>query len=393
VTRRAFTRRVLAAAAFGAATTLVASAPPGVASPVQPPPGSYVGTTLPVGWELCILQGVGAPVTQQNVADLDVWQVEEGGSTQNTAAFNPFNTRGQIDAAGAPLPSVISANGFPAFPSWQWGCAATVATLVQSNMTPIVAALRRGDVYPPGVFLSDVDQSQWCAPSPDGTPCYASALVPGDGSSGRSVALIPDTSEDGFTLYTGTGKDLSTYDSDTSVVAQDQEALAASTEQLVMTEQQLSIAQVELGSAKEVLRRIAIYDYTTDGTFSRDNNLQPFEIPSENDLLSQVFGKVATSTAISRVETDQASVALWSTRRTLAQQAVDHANAVLDSADAAQLQAVVKVVGDMKKIQAAAACAGTGTGVTTGAPTAAVAISDPVPVAAARSCVAALAAL
>ena len=44
-------------------------------------------------------------------------------------------------------------------------------------MWSITAALRAGNVAPPSVFLADVDKSQWCAPSADGTPCYASRIV------------------------------------------------------------------------------------------------------------------------------------------------------------------------------------------------------------------------
>ena len=134
------------------------------------------GTALPAGWELCVLQGTSAPLTQDNVADLDGWQVQEGGSTNNTAAYNPFNTGRETDVTGTGLPTVAS-SGFPAFANWLSGCAATVATLLQPNMATITAALRAGNVSPSAAFLALVDQSQWCAPSPDGVPCYANAIL------------------------------------------------------------------------------------------------------------------------------------------------------------------------------------------------------------------------
>ena len=99
-------------------------------------------TPLPPGWELCVLEGVSAPASANNVADLDEWQAAEGGSTNNTAAFNPFNTGRMTDVTGAAIPGAVSANGFPAFPTWAAGCAATVATLFQPNMWVITAALR-----------------------------------------------------------------------------------------------------------------------------------------------------------------------------------------------------------------------------------------------------------
>src|ERR1700761_3708958 len=140
-------------------------------------------TPLPPGWELCILQGVGAPATAPNVADLDEWQAAEGGSTNNTAAFNPYNTLRTTDNTGAPIAgAATSANGFPAFPSWAAGCAATVATLFQPNMWVITAALRAGNVTPQAAFLAVVDQSSWCAPSPGGVPCYVNAMEVTPGS-------------------------------------------------------------------------------------------------------------------------------------------------------------------------------------------------------------------
>ena len=128
----------LAIAAVGLCGSLVAWTSGGTAS------ASGSDTPLPPGWELCVLQGLTAPLTPANVTDLDAWQAAEGGSTNNTAAYNPFNTLRTTDVTGAPIPGVTSANGFPAYANWQGGCAATVATLVQPNMWVITAALRGG---------------------------------------------------------------------------------------------------------------------------------------------------------------------------------------------------------------------------------------------------------
>ncbi len=120
-----------------------------------PPPGpagavtATGNTPLPPGWELCLLQGINGPATQANVNDLDAWQQAEGGSTNNTAAYNPFNTRRTTDFNNQPLPEVETSNGFPAFASWQAGCAATTGTLLQMNMWSITSALRAGNVSPP----------------------------------------------------------------------------------------------------------------------------------------------------------------------------------------------------------------------------------------------------
>src|SRR5579863_4346198 len=137
-------RRALVGVAVGTATLAVpmrsdsyaAGAPPAAATtpavPSGPAPGP--GTPLPAGWELCILQGIGAPGTAANIAALDEWQSAEGGSTANAAAFNPCNTRRMTDASGTALPVSGAPGGFAAFTTWQAGCAATVATLLQPTM-------------------------------------------------------------------------------------------------------------------------------------------------------------------------------------------------------------------------------------------------------------------
>ena len=174
-------------------------------------------TPLPPGWELCVLEGVAAPATAANVADLDEWQAAEGGSTNNTAAYNPFNTLRTTDITGAPIPSLVSANGFPAFPSWAAGCSATVATLFQPNMWVITAALRAGNVTPPAAFLAVVDQSSWCAPSPGGVPCYVNAM---ESTPGSLTLDVPASSA--LDVYRNVNTDLQSYQQSIASVTADQ---------------------------------------------------------------------------------------------------------------------------------------------------------------------------
>ena len=218
-------RRLRLAAAFAAAAALL-GAGAGALTFTAGPAGSVPvagETALPPGWELCILAGLTAPVTPANVADLDAWQAAEGGSTNNSAAYNPYNTRRTTDVFGLTLPSVDSGNGFPAFGSWLDGCAATVATLFQGNMAPITAALRAGTVAPPGAFLATVDQSQWCAPSADGTPCYANQILGATGT--LASALLQSSSA--LDVYGNVKSDLHTYQQDVTTISTDQEVLTA----------------------------------------------------------------------------------------------------------------------------------------------------------------------
>ena len=175
-------------------------------------------TPLPPGWELCVLGGVGAPATAANVADLDEWQAAEGGSTNNTAAFNPYNTLRTTDSTGRGHPrhdhsGTASRRSPPGRPA----VLATVATLFQPNMWVITAALRAGNVTPAAAFLAVVDQSSWCAPSPAGVPCYVNAMeiTPG------SLALdIPASSA--LDVYGNVNTDLQSYQQSIATVAADE---------------------------------------------------------------------------------------------------------------------------------------------------------------------------
>ena len=154
-----------------------------------------------------------------------------GGSTNNTAAFNPFNTGRTTDNNGAAIPGVISANGFPAFANWPAGCSATVATLLQSNMWVITTALRSGTVTPPTAFLAVVDQSAWCAPTADGLPCYASAIL---GASASLPASLPVSSA--LDVYGNVTSDLQSYQQAIAVVAADQGRWSARDQELAAAE-------------------------------------------------------------------------------------------------------------------------------------------------------------
>ena len=224
---------------------------------------SSADTPLPPGWELCILAGLTAPVTPANVADLDEWQAAEGGSTNNTAAYNPFNTQRMTDATGAPIPGAVSANGFPAFPTWQAGCDATVATLFQPNMWPITAALRSGNVAPAAAFLAVVDQSSWCAPSANGVPCYVNSVL---GAGGTLPALLVSSSA--LDVYGNVKLDLAAYQQSIEAVSSDQSALSTRDQALAATESQLSANRSQFDAASKALRTFAINEYVSSGLYS-----------------------------------------------------------------------------------------------------------------------------
>lgn len=112
-----------------------------ISAPIKPARGSG-GAALPAGWAEQILDGIppdGAPHTPGNIAFLQAWQRHEGGSNKNNATYNPLCTT--IKGYGGVS---INSDGVKAFPSWEQGLAATIATLSLPRYAAIRTALRSG---------------------------------------------------------------------------------------------------------------------------------------------------------------------------------------------------------------------------------------------------------
>ncbi len=314
-------------------------------------------TALPAGWELCVLQGVAAPATQANVDDLDEWQAAEGGSTNNSAAYNPFNTRRTTDVNNAPIPGVVmSSNGFPAFPTWLEGCAATTATMLQPNMSAIVAALRAGNVAPGGVFLADVDQSPWCAPSA-GTPCYANKILSVSG--GVASALL--TSSAALSVYGNVKLDVGAYQAAVTTSSADQSVLVSVHQELTAASSAVSGAQDKLDAAQTALRRFAVDEYVSAGLYVSSSltnvgGTTPFGPLDANGVAARQYESVAANDLLSRLDgaTTTASAAL--ARRDAATKALAQAEATLTSDTAAEDRALARLVNDVGTLQTAGAC-------------------------------------
>jgi len=324
------------------------------ASP-SPNSGAVVGTPLPAGWELCVLDGVGAPGTADNVADLDEWQVVEGGSTNNAAAYNPFNVRQVTDSTGAPLPAVIGPGGFPAFATWAAGCAATVATLLQPVMAPIVTALMAGDVSVPGIFLFDVDQSPWCAPSADGIPCYATEVLAGE----IVQAILNGSSREltgSLTSYSNTGADLQSYEEAAYVTAADTNLVTAKNVLLVASEHAVSAARATLSRARRALRRLALDDYTDAAASRFESSLPLMGSPDQRDTIGQFYRTIAASLLTDQYDRAETGVRASLSRRQAAASAVAHATSLLDSAQSAENQTLSGLETDVKSVEAGLAC-------------------------------------
>ncbi len=340
-------------------------------------------TMLPAGWELCVLQGLAAPATQANVDNLDEWQAAEGGSTNNSAAYNPFNTRRTTDLNNAPLPEAISANGFPAFSTWLAGCAATVATMLQPNMWPITAALRAGNVAPPSVFLADVDKSQWCAPSADGTPCYASRII---GGTGELAAALLSTSA-ALSVYTNVKSDVNAYEQAVATSAVDQGVLTSRNQELAAAQAAVSTAQGNLAAADRALRRFAVDEYVSSGlyvssSFTNVGHVSPFGPPDANGVAAQQYESITASDLWSRSHAAASAVSAALSGRAAAAAALGQANATLASDTSAENRDLARLVNDVSTLQTAGACTTVQLTVPTasaGAPAAATATTTTVP--------------
>ncbi len=342
----------LAVLAAGGGAAWWASTSPAVAAA-----GSGGETPLPAGWELCILQGVSAPASQANVANLDEWQAAEGGSTNNTAAFNPFNTARTTDVNNNPLPETSSANSFPAFNNWLAGCAATVATILQPNMSTIAAGLRAGNVTPSSAFLAVVDQSQWCAPSADGTPCYANQIL---GTTGNLANAVLSASS-ALDVFGNVRSDLRSYQLAVAAVASAQQTVLTTNQQLSAAQTSLTTAEAHASHAVAALRRFAVGEYESSGLYQTSTVVAgtsngPFGTPSQQGVVVHEYAATVASDLLARSQqaTAAAKAALASRngdQKTL-QQAVD----ILTSDTTTKNRSLVRLVADVSTLQTAGAC-------------------------------------
>ena len=291
------------------------------------------------------------------MADLDAWQVAEGGSTNNTAAYNPFNSGRTTDANGVTIPGVVSTSGFPAFATWPEGCEGTVTTLLQPNMWSITAALRAGGVTPPGAFLAVVDQSAWCAPSADGVPCYVNSIL---GVAGNLPALL--TSSSALDVYGKVTADLHSYEQAATAVTADQGLLATRQQDLAVAQTQTATAQSEFDAASRALRRFAIEEYVSSGLYvssSVANPGRPVSASGPQDadgVVAQEYLGIAASDLLTRVKDASAAIRASHVGRSDAARAVTQAALKLASDNAVERRSLTQMVADVATMQNAGAC-------------------------------------
>ena len=317
-------------------------------------------TPLPPGWELCVLEGLAAPVTPANIADLDEWQAAEGGSTNNTAAFNPFNSLRTTDLTGAPIPGVDTSNNFPAFSTWAAGCSATVATLYQPNMWVITAALRAGNVTPASAFLAVVDQSAWCAVSPAGVPCYVNEVLSGTDS---LPASLPVSSA--LNVYGNVTSDLQAYQKSITAVSTDQNEVGIRDLALAAADSNVATAHSQLGAASRSLQKFAVSEYVSSGLYSgaplvSSGGTQPLapSTPQDSDgVVVQQYLGVAANNLVSQEGAADGVFKEAEQRRDAASKALAQAAVTLTSDQAAENKDLTQLITDVGTLEHAGACA------------------------------------
>lgn len=128
-----------------------------------------------------LLGTLGAPDTDLNRQFLKNWQRWEGGWTNNSATFNPWNsTRGDFPG--------INSVGVRAYPDMQTGLKFTKQTMLNGRYPDIVAGLRDGNPYDNAI--SD-DLQVWVSGRPDGNPGYARKVMGGQYKASPAAAKTP----------------------------------------------------------------------------------------------------------------------------------------------------------------------------------------------------------
>lgn len=110
--------------------------------------GSQATTTTAPGagdWRVDVLNRIGAPVTDQNLHVLQLWQRAEGGGADGPSHtdFNWLNTT--RTASDAPYTAVINSVGVKKYASYEAGINATVGALTNGYYQSVLDALRKGD--------------------------------------------------------------------------------------------------------------------------------------------------------------------------------------------------------------------------------------------------------
>ncbi len=122
------------------------------------PPPTWTKMSGWPGWEKALLQGIGAPITHENVAFLQHWAFMEAG----TAAYNPLNTTQFV--TGATNYNTFGDRGqfhVRSYPNEHSGLAATIQTLKNGRFNHILHGLQSGNPLSTGSLNVARELSTW----------------------------------------------------------------------------------------------------------------------------------------------------------------------------------------------------------------------------------------
>jgi cell wall-associated NlpC family hydrolase len=127
--------------------------------------GGSSSVTSPTSFSRAVLAGLGIGATQTDVTSMNAWQQQEGqwtatGAYNAAKMHNPLNTR--LNMAG----SSDLGGKTTSYPTWAEGVQATVQTMKQSNMAPIVSALQQNDNL--AGFSKALESTRWASSAYEG---------------------------------------------------------------------------------------------------------------------------------------------------------------------------------------------------------------------------------
>ena len=235
-----------------------------------------------------------------------------------------------------------------------------MATLFQPNMWVITAALRAGNVTPQAAFLAVVDQSQWCAPSSTGVPCYVNAM---EVTPGSLALAVPSSSA--LDVYGNVNKDLQTYQQSLATVAADQNVVGIRDLALAAADSHVTSAQGQLGAASRSLQSFAVNEYISSGLYSgaplvSNAGSQPLSPSTPQDTDGVVVQQYLGVTANSLVTHDDTAAGAYKTaeqRRGAAAKALARAAVALTSDESAENRDLTQLITDVGTLEHAGACA------------------------------------
>jgi hypothetical protein len=163
--------------------------------------GGSSNVNNPTSFSRAVLASLGLSTTQSAVTDFNAWQQAEGqwtasGNYNAAQMHNPLNTR-------LNLPGSSNLGGLTtSYPTWAEGIQATVQTLKQANMSPVLQALSKSDNL--SAFSSALESTPWASshyggrsfPEPSGVYAMGDPLTAATGASLTT----------GSTTLSGTGR-------------------------------------------------------------------------------------------------------------------------------------------------------------------------------------------